>query len=346
MILVYADTGEVLFEQNADEQMLIASVTKIMTALVVLRNCELDEQVEIIWDDVQVEGSSMYIKPGETYTVEELLYGMMLASGNDAALALARHCAGSINAFAEKMNALAQSLGMTNSAFENPHGLDGKSQYSTARDLAVLTAEAMRNKAFEKIVSTRSVSIQNKSYVNHNKLLNSYEGCLGVKTGYTMAAGRSLVSCAERNGLRLICVTLGDPDDWGDHSDLYDWAFDNYRMEEAVSEGEFMRLPVMSGVADSVAVEAYEAVSLLLTKDQTLNLKIYLPRFVYAPVNEGGIAGTAEIYVDGELRGTVPLYYSASVSEGKTANKSASERIQSAWALSYWNSVRIKALEG
>jgi len=159
-----------------------------------------------------------------------------------------------------------------------------------------------------------------------------------------MAAGRSLVSCVERDGLRLVCVTLGDPDDWNDHSALYDWGFENYRFEKAVPEGEFMRLPVMSGVTDSVGVEARESVPLLLTGDQTPCLKILLPRFVYAPVNEGGLAGSVEIYVDGELRGLVPLYYSASVSGGKMADKSVPERIQSAWILAYVNSGRIKAL--
>ncbi len=188
--------------------MLIASTTKIMTALVVLENCSPDDQVKILPEYTSVEGSSMYLKAGESYTVRDLLYGMLLVSGNDAATALAYYCGGSIAGFAEMMNAKAREMGLTNSSCKNPHGLDADGHYSSAEDLAEITREAMKNELFAKIVGTKTYTIGEQTYMNHNKLLWNYDGMLGVKTGYTMAAGRSLVSCAERNGLRLICVTL------------------------------------------------------------------------------------------------------------------------------------------
>ena len=345
-ILIHADTGQVLYAHNADERLGIASVTKIMTAYVVLQNCKPDEKVQITREDVNVEGSSMYLKSGETYTVEQLLYGLMLASGNDAAMALARHCAGSVPAFADLMNAEAARLGMTDSHFENPHGLDAKGHYSSARDLGILTAAAMQNADFEKIVSTRSITIQNQTYVNHNRLLSSCEGCLGVKTGYTTSAGRSLVSCVERDGLELICVTLNDPDDWDDHMALYNWGFANFSCGVAVPAGEFMRIPVISGAAGDVGVAPEEEAAFLLQRDQALTLRVNLPRFVFAPIEEGSVAGNVEVYVAGELVGTVPLYYGVSVEKQKVLNFSPLERFQQIFALARANGARIAVLEG
>lgn len=346
VILIHADTGKVLYEKNADERLGIASVTKIMTAYVVLEHCKLDEPVQIVWDDVNVEGSSMYLKPGETYTVEELLYGLMLASGNDAALALARHCAGSVQAFAALMNEEAARLGMTNSSFQNPNGLDAEGHYSSARDLAALTAAAMGNPAFAKIVSTRSITIEGKTYVNHNQLLTTCDGCLGVKTGYTMASGRSLVSCVERDGLKLICVTLNDPNDWSDHAALYDWGFGNYSYDVAVPEGEFMRIPIISGAAGDVGVQPRGAAAFLVGRDQTLTLGVNLPRFVYAPVREGAAAGSVDVYVDGERVGAVPLFYGASVESANALSLSPLERLQSTFSLAQANLERTRTLAG
>ena len=227
-IVVHPETGTVLYEKNADARLGIASTTKIMTALVVLEHCALDESVEILPEYTAVEGSSMYLRAGETYTVEELLYGMMLVSGNDAAVALACHTAGSVQAFANMMNDKARTLGMTGSAFQNPSGLDAEGQYSTARDMAALTCAAMANDTFCTIVATERVTIGGQTLVNHNRLLRCYDGAIGVKTGYTKASGRALVSCAQRGATRFVCVTLSDPDDWNDHTRLLDWAFENY----------------------------------------------------------------------------------------------------------------------
>ena len=222
-VLLDADTGQVLYEKNGDEQMLIASTTKIMTALVVLEQAGLDYTVTVTRDHM-AEGSSMYLKPGETVRVEELLYGLLLCSGNDAALALTA-CAGGPEPFVALMNEKAAALGMTRTSFANPNGLDAEGHYSTARDMAVLAAAAMEEPTFRRICSSRSVTIGQRTMENHNRLLRQVEGCVGLKTGYTKAAGRTLVSCAERNGCRLIVVTLRDGDDWADHAALYEYGF-------------------------------------------------------------------------------------------------------------------------
>ena len=247
---MHPETGTVLYEKNADERLGIASTTKIMTALVVLEHCALDEPVEILPEYTAVEGSSMYLRAGETYTVEELLYGLMLVSGNDAAVALACHTAGSVAAFADRMNDKARALGMTNSAFQNPNGLDADGHYSTARDMAKLTCAAMENETFRTIVSTRSTVVNGKTLVNHNRLLRSYDGAVGVKTGYTKTTGRTLVSCAQRGTTQFVCVTLSDPDDWNDHTHLLDWAFENYEYRCVAGDTPVYAVPVLSATAE------------------------------------------------------------------------------------------------
>ena len=197
-VLMDADMGQVLYEKNGDRQMLIASTTKIMTALVVLEHAAPDDVITVTPDHM-AEGSSMYLRAGETVRVEELLYGLLLCSGNDAALALTE-CA-------------------------NPNGLDADGHYSTARDMAVLAAAAVENPTFRRICSSRSVTIGQRTMENHNRLLRQVEGCVGLKTGYTQAAGRTLVSCTERDGCRLVAVTLRDGNDWADHAALYDYGF-------------------------------------------------------------------------------------------------------------------------
>ena len=222
-VLMDADMGQVLYEKNGDRQMLIASTTKIMTALVVLEHAAPDDVITVTPDHM-AEGSSMYLRAGETVRVEELLYGLLLCSGNDAALALTE-CAGGLVPFVALMNEKAAALGMAHTSFANPNGLDADGHYSTARDMAVLAAAAVENPTFRRICSSRSVTIGQRTMENHNRLLRQVEGCIGLKTGYTRAAGRTLVSCAERDGCRLVAVTLQDGNDWADHAALYDYGF-------------------------------------------------------------------------------------------------------------------------
>ena len=211
-VLMDADTGQVLYDHNGSRRMLIASTTKIMTALVALERASPTDVITVKQEHM-TEGSSMYLRPGERVTVEELLYGLLLCSGNDAAEALADGCGGTAS-FVRRMNSLAGELGMEDTSFENPSGLDGQAHYSTARDMARLAAYA-----------ARSVAIGGRTMTNHNRLLRAVPGCIGMKTGYTRAAGRTLVSAAERDGRRLVAVTLQDGNDWADHAALYDWGF-------------------------------------------------------------------------------------------------------------------------
>lgn len=291
-IVVHPETGTVLYEKNADARLGIASTTKIMTALVVLEHCALEESVEILPEYTAVEGSSMYLRAGETYTVEELLYGMMLVSGNDAAVALACHTAGSVEAFADMMNDKARALGMTGSAFQNPNGLDAEGHYSTARDMAALTCAAMANDTFCTIAATERVTVGGQTLVNHNRLLRSYDGAIGVKTGYTKASGRTLVSCAQRGATRFVCVTLSDPDDWNDHTRLLDWAFENYEYRCVAGDTPVYAVPVLSAAEELCAAVPEEPAYLLVHPDDPVTLKAELPRFVFAPVEQGVRAGT------------------------------------------------------
>ena len=222
-ILMDADSGEILYEKDAGRRMRIASTTKIMTALVALDRARLTDTITVTAAHM-VEGSSMYLKPGETVTVEELLYGLMLCSGNDAALALA-DCCGGLEEFVQAMNDKAAELGMQDTSFANPNGLDDEDHYSTARDMAVLAAYAAQNPTFRRICSTRTATVGSRTMTNHNKLLSQVEGCIGMTTGYTKAAGRTLVSCAQRDGCRLVAVTLCDGNDWADHKSLYEMGF-------------------------------------------------------------------------------------------------------------------------
>ena len=218
-------TGECLYEKNGDQRALIASTTKIMTGLLVCEAGDLDRTVTVPETAAGTEGSSMYLKSGETLTRRELLYGMMLHSGNDAALTLAISVSGSEAAFVRQMNRRACALNLTQTHFANPHGLDSGENYSTALDLARLAQAALQNERFRAVVSTKTITCAGRTLTNHNKLLWRYDGCIGVKTGYTRHAGRILVSAAERGGRMLIAVTISDPDDWRDHVSLLDYGF-------------------------------------------------------------------------------------------------------------------------
>ncbi len=332
-ILLHADSGQILFQQNGNEQMLIASTTKLMTALVVLENCNPDDIVEIKPEFTSVEGSSMYLRGGEKWTVRDLLYGLLLVSGNDAAVALADHCSGSIEAFGELMNQRAQELGLQNSSFKNPHGLDAQGHYSSAADLAEIMRTAMEIPLFEQIISTKNYTVGDRSFINHNRLLWSFNGMLGGKTGYTMAAGRSLVSCAERDGFRVICVTLSDPDDWDDHRAMYEWAFNTFKYVRTMPLGSVCRLPVISGEKDSVGICCRCESSVLVKKEAKLALSLELPEFVYAGIKENDCAGRAFITADGVLVGEFPLLYEENIPVSYDEVINPWQRLRRAWLM-------------
>ena len=234
-VLMDADSGRLLYEKNGEKRMLIASTTKLMTALVALEQGGLQQEITVTGGHM-AEGSSMYLRPGEKLTLETLLYGLLLCSGNDAALAVTE-CMGGVAPFVARMNEKAAELGMENTHFANPNGLDDEEHYSTAEDMAKLAAAAMDDPVLRRVASTRTARIGGRTLTNHNKLLSRVEGCVGLKTGYTRAAGRTLVSCAERDGVRLVAVTLQAGDDWNDHASLYEQGFRVLRPVKAVERG-------------------------------------------------------------------------------------------------------------
>ena len=230
------NSRRVLYEAHGDLRLPMASTTKIVTAITILEACNPYENVSIPSEAVGIEGSSVYLKEGDVYTVEELLYGLMLRSGNDCATALALHSSESIADFTAKMNKTAQKAGALHSNFQNPHGLPAKEHYTTARDLTAIACYAMHNTTFRKIVATKFY--QPRGWQNKNKMLFHYEGGMGIKTGYTKEAGRCLVTAAERGGMTLVCSVLNSPQMYERSAELLDDAFEAYENVKLVSKGE------------------------------------------------------------------------------------------------------------
>lgn len=328
-ILVDGKTGRVLYEKNANEERAIASITKLMTALVAVgSNPDLSQEVTVKREYTLTEGSSMYLKVGETVTLEELLYGLMLVSGNDAALAVAGFCAGDVETFIGWMNQKAEELGMEHTHFSNPNGLSSEDHYSTAADMAKLAMAVMENETLAKIVGTKTITIGARSFTNHNKLLWRYEGCVGMKTGYTDKAGRTLVSCAERDGQRLIVVTLNDPNDWEDHAALFDYGFANWPAHILSAAGkDFRSLPVDGGLVRFVPVRTDTDLYYPLADGERVTAEIALPERVSAPVEEGEIAGGITFYMDGAPIGTTYLVYARTVHSDTEEPQGLLERI-------------------
>ena len=307
-ILMDADSGRVLYEHNADRKMLIASTTKILTALVAIEEGDLHDSVKVSREAAYTEGSAMYLTEGETLTLETLLYGVLLCSGNDAAVAVAQHVGGSAKGFVALMNEKARELGMEHSSFANPNGLDDEQHYSTARDMAKLARAALENETLMRIASTRSVTIGGRTMTNHNKLLHYVDGCLGLKTGYTKAAGRTLVSCAEKNGQRLIAVTLQDGNDWADHQVLYEYGFSAYPARTCAVRGQALtQASVSGGVSPTVPLIAGAGFCYPAAETERLTTRICLDEPLRAPVSAGKTVGAAVFCLNGTEIGRVPL---------------------------------------
>ncbi len=310
-ILMEADSGRVLYQKNAFVRRPMASTTKIMTALVAIEAGGLDRPVTVAKEAIGVEGSSIYLMPKETLSLRELLYALMLQSANDAATAIAVEIGGSVSGFAELMNQKAAELQLSATHFENPHGLDHEDHYTTAYDLAKLTAYALKNEIFRDMVSTLKKTIPRSDggvrvLVNHNKLLRLYDGAIGVKTGFTKKSGRCLVGAAERDGLRLISVTLSAGDDWNDHQKLFDYGFERYT---AVTLGALsLPLPLAGGTSDYIMTSPSQSVKVMLPRSHgEITYRVEAVRPLVAPLRAGDPVGTVIWSCDGKDIGSSPL---------------------------------------
>lgn len=303
-ILINADTGEVIYEQNPKEKLPMASTTKIMTALLLCEKGDMEKQITVTDEMVRVEGSSMGLLAGDKVSFKALLYGMLLASGNDAANVTAYALGGTVNGFVKMMNEKAESLGLNNTHFETPSGLDGDEHYTTAEDLANLARVCMQNPIFKEAASSKSATLEygnppyRRTLTNHNKLLKTFEGAIGVKTGFTKKAGRCLVSAAERDGKRVIAVTLKDPDDWADHTALLNYGLEQIKTTEISPSQKEYTLDVIASREGSITVniEDYKVTSL---DDEGFSYEINLPNFVYAPIKKGEKLGSTVYFKNG-----------------------------------------------
>ncbi len=298
-VLMDAESGRVLFERNAHERRAIASITKLMTALIAAESGhDFSENVTIRPEWTGIEGSSIYLRAGETVTFETLLYGLLLNSGNDAAAAVAAHCAGSVDVFVERMNQRARTLGMQNTHFTNPSGLSEESHYSTAYDMALLARACSENDMVSRIAATKSIQFGTRIFTNHNKLLWRYVGCTGMKTGFTEAAGRTLVSSAQRDGQTLIAVTLNAPDDWNDHAALLDYGFEHFSQTHLCLEGEqFGWLPVQKSMVRFVSAVAEQSVRYPLKSGEQVQKRITFEQTLTAPIAAGEVLGKLSFYL-------------------------------------------------
>ena len=300
-------TKRFLYLKNADQRLSMASTTKIMTALIALETLTKDEIIEIDERATGIEGSSIYLKPGESMSVKDLVYALLLGSANDAAAALAYRISGGIEEFSALMNERAAELGLKDTNFKNPHGLDAEDHYTTARELALLAAAALQNDDFKEIAGTYKKELESSEIprivVNHNKLLKSYEGCIGVKTGYTKRSGRSLVSAAERDGLTMISVTINAPDDWQDHRRMLDYGFSRLEARTLADPGEFSyEIPVIGGNQARVKVSNEKKLSIILEKgDSEVRSVVRLNRYYAAPIKIGEVLGTQNLNIKFKL---------------------------------------------
>lgn len=307
-------SNRVLYEKDAYSRRGMASTTKIMTAVIAIENLNTDDIVTVSPFAAGTEGSSVWLAPGEHMSVGDLLYSLMLSSGNDAATALAEYTAGSVDAFTALMNDKAKKIGAYNTSFSNPHGLSDENHYTTAYDLALIASYAMKNPLFREIAATKSKVVSwegsqwDRSLSNHNKLLSRLDGCIGIKTGFTKKDGRCLVSCVSRGGTELIIVTLADPDDWSDHAALADFCFEEYAPYTVCTKGKSAGTFKTDG-ADKEEIglcygEGY-VTAIREGEEKLLSEKAFFD--VKYPVKKGDRVGRLEIYYDGAVIGNVDI---------------------------------------
>lgn len=321
-VVLTADTGTVLFEKDGHTPRPVASTTKIMTALLALEAAQErgDPLVDITQEMVAVEGSSMGLQAGDSISLTGLAAGMLLASGNDAANAAALYLDASLESFAARMNQRAAVLGMEDTHFVTPSGLDGEDaqglgHLSTAYDMALLARAALEDQAFRQLCSSPSLAVEfaepvkRVTYTNHNKLLTQYQGCVGVKTGFTKEAGRCLVSAAERDGALLIAVTLNAPNDWEDHTALLDYGFSQVEPYQLAGGDVRLTVPVVGSPVEVVSLRGSNGgeVTLPLGQGAQVERVVHAPKFLYAPVEAGEQVGEICWYLEGQLLGSAPL---------------------------------------
>ncbi len=324
-VLYEPETKSFLYTKNADEKLPMASTTKIMTALVALEEFPIDEKVIIPKEAVGIEGSSLYLQENEILTMKDLLTGLMLRSANDAAVAIAYAVSGGIEQFSELMNKRAYNIGLKNTNFTNPHGLDDSMHYTTAHDLALISAEALKNDTFKEIVSSKTKRIENEDgYVrlvtNHNKLLSLYDGIIGVKTGFTKKSGRCLVGASEKNGLQFITVTINAPDDWNDHIELFNYGYSKLQKINIANIGDFeYEIPVIGGNTETVTVKNIKDFS-YITEIGSCNIEthIKLSPYTAAPIAKNQILGKVLFTKDDKYIGEIDLVADNGVSINKT----------------------------
>ena len=308
-ILISGESGAVYYEKNADERMGPASTTKLMTAFVAMKHASPDQVITVGKESTGIEGSSIYLTEGERLTLRELLYALLLSSANDAAVAIANAVGGSVDSFCDLMNQEAEEMGLENTHFQNPHGLADEEHYTSARDLGIIAREVLTVPLLREIVSTYKTTISfngekdRRLLVNHNKLLRTYEGAIGMKTGFTKKTGRTLVSAAERDGLLLIAVTLNAPDDWRDHAAMLDYGFASYEAVTFAVSGSFcFHLPVTGGEQDSVTLTNAEPLRMILPRkrEEARYQVLTSGRFAYAPVTSDKPFGSVIVTCEGQ----------------------------------------------
>ncbi len=332
-VLYQPEIDNFLYSKNADVRLPMASTTKIMTALVALENSDPSELVEIDDSAIGTEGSSAYLRLGDVLTMEELLYALLLQSANDAAVAIACHIGGDIEGFSALMNDRAFRLGLTDTHFTNPHGLDDDEHYTTARELSLIAAEALKNPAFRKIASTYKKTFatedRTRTYVNHNKLLRLYDGCIGIKTGFTKKSGRCLVGAAEKDGLTFITVTLDAPSDWSDHEKMLDYGFESLeKITLARGFDHMYKIPLLDGESEYLTVANPDGADIIVKRgDRYITEHVRLIKYGIAPISRGEKLGEIIYTADGEEVARVPLVALESVNQKES--KGFFERILS-----------------
>ncbi len=302
--LIIADTGEIIYSKNGNTMLPCASTTKIMTGILAIESGDMDRVVEVSKNAEGQEGSSIYLKSGDRVKMRDLVYGLMLNSGNDSAVAIAEGVSGTVEEFAKKMTDKAYEIGAVNTSFKNPNGLDSEGHFTTAYDLAIIGAYAMKNEEFKKVVLTQSSIGKTEDgrelyFNNHNKLLKMYEGATGIKTGFTKKSGRCLVSAASRNGVKLVAVTLNAPDDWNDHMKMLDYGFENVENKLVIAEGQVMKTIIKD--KKNYDFVAKKTVLIPQYKSKEIDIKISITDKLPTTTEKGEKIGCAYVFSDNKL---------------------------------------------